>query len=57
MKLTLVIKGIDEGVSIGLQTILRNTTANLSFHRDTVWFGLIPGEKTRVLNLSQMAKC
>ena len=50
MKMTLVIKSIDEGVSISVQTILKNGTTNYYFNRETVYFGLTKSEKTRVLN-------
>ena len=56
MKITLVIEGTEEGVSLSFQTILKNTTANLSFHRETVWFGLTKSEKTKVLNYIQIIK-
>ena len=56
MKMTLVIKGIDDGLSLGFLTILKNSTENFSFHRETVWFGLTKNEKTRVLNHSEIIK-
>ena len=51
MKMTLVIKSIDEGVSISVQTILKNGTTNYYFNRETNYFGLTKSEKTRVLYL------
>ena len=56
MKITLVLKGIEEGVCLSFQTILKNTTVNLSFHGETVWFGLTKSEKTKVLNYFEMIK-
>ena len=50
MKMTLVIKSIDDGVSIDLQTILKNSTTNCYFNRESHYFGLTKSEKTRVLN-------
>ena len=50
MKMTLVIKSINGGVSIDLQTILKNSTTNFYFDRESHYFGLTKSEKTRVLN-------
>ena len=50
MKMTLVIKSIEDGVSFDLQTILKKSTTNLYFDRESDYFGLTKSEKTRVLN-------
>ena len=50
MKMKLVIKSIENGVSIDLQTILKDSITNFYFDRESHYFGLTKSEKTRVLN-------